>query len=136
MFQKFTDETGNFKANLRENVKGLLSLYEASYFGFQGEDLIDKAKAFSKEHLKNSVQGELSPNMARKVNHVLDMPLHWKLPRVEAIWYIDTYEQQPNMILSLLKLAKLDYNIVQSVHQKEVSKLARYFNLYFYIQHL
>lgn len=136
MFQKFTDDTGNFKANLRENVNGLLSLYEASYFGFQGEDLIDKAKAFSKEHLKNSVQGKLSHNMARKVNHALDMPLRWKLPRVEAIWYIDTYEQEPNMILSLLKLAKLDYNIVQSVHQKEVSKLARYFNLYFYIQHL
>lgn len=129
MFQKFTDETGNFKATLREDVKGLLSLYEASYFGFQGEDIIDKAKAFSTEHLKNSLQGELPPNMARKVNHALDMPLHWKLPRVEAIWYIDTYEQEPNMILSLLKLAKLDYNIVQSVHQKEVSKLARYFNL-------
>ncbi|WOG95360.1 hypothetical protein DCAR_0414675 [Daucus carota subsp. sativus] len=62
--------------------------------------------------------------MARKVSHALDMPLHWKLPRVEAIWYIDTYEQEQNMIPSLLKLAKLQYNIVQSVHQKEVSKLA------------
>ncbi|KAL8091731.1 beta-bisabolene synthase-like [Apium graveolens] len=124
VFQKFIDETGHLKANLREDVKGLLSLYEASYFGFQGEDIIDKGKAFSKEHLKNSVQGESSPNMARKVNHALDMPLHWKLPRVEAIWYIDTYEQEPNMVPSLLKLAKLDYNIVQSVHQKEVSKLA------------
>nr|AUG98171.1 terpene synthase [Trachyspermum ammi] len=124
VFQRFTDETGNFKDNLREDVKGLLSLYEASYFGFQGEDIIDKAKAFSLEHLKTSVQGELSPNMARKVNHALDMPLHWKLPRVEAIWYIETYEREQNRIPSLLKLAKLDYNIVQSVHQKEVSKLA------------
>ena len=126
MFQKFTDETGHFKDTLREDLKGLLSLYEASFFGFQWEDIIDKAKAFSALHLKNTVQGELSPNMARKVSHALDMPLHWKLPRVEAIWYINTYEQEQNMIPSLLKLAKLQYNIVQSVHQKEVSKLARY----------
>lgn len=132
MFEKFTDEKGDFKANLREDVKGLLSLYEASYFGFKGEDIIDKAKSFSRGHLKNLVQGELSPNMARKVNHALDMPLHWKLPRLEAIWYVNTYEQEQNMNSSLLKLAKLDYNIVQSVHQKEVGKLARY-KLKFYV---
>ncbi|KAL8131253.1 hypothetical protein AgCh_007252 [Apium graveolens] len=125
VFQRFKDDTtGNFKANLCVDVKGLLSLYEASFFGFKGEDIIDEAKAFSTTHLKNALSGELSPDMARKVNHALDMPLHWKLPRVEARWYIDTYEQEKNMNQNLLKFAKLDYNIVQSVHQKEVSKLA------------
>ncbi|KAL1815788.1 hypothetical protein ACET3Z_018362 [Daucus carota] len=124
VFQKFTDETGKFKANLGEDVKGLCSLYEASFYGFQGEDIMDQAKAFASEHLKNLLQGNLSPIMARKVHHALDMPLHWKLPRVEAVWYIHTYEQEQNKIPNLLKLAKLDYNIVQSVHQKEVSKLA------------
>ncbi|KAL8131259.1 hypothetical protein AgCh_007254 [Apium graveolens] len=125
VFQRFTDEAGNFKTNLCEDVKGLLSLYEASFFGFKGEDILDKAKAFSTTHLKNAVKGDLiSPDMARKVNHALDMPLHWKLTRVEARWYIDTYEQEQNMIPSLIRLAKLDYNIVQSVYQKEVSKLA------------
>lgn len=125
VFRRFTDEAGNLKKNLCEDVKGLLSLYEASFFGFKGEDIIDKAKDFSTTHLKNAVKGDLiSPDMARKVNHALDMPLHWKLARVEAKWYIDTYEQEQNMIPNLIKLAKLDYNIVQSVYQKEVSKLA------------
>ncbi|KAK1405401.1 Santalene synthase [Heracleum sosnowskyi] len=125
VFQRFTDEAGNFKKTLCEDVKGLLSLYEASFLGFEGEDIIDKAKAFSTTHLKNAVKGEIiSPNMARKVNHALDMPLHWRLARVEARWYIDTYEQEQNMIPNLVKLAKLDYNFVQSVYQKEVSKLA------------
>lgn len=125
MFSRFKDnDTGNFKADLCEDVKGLLSLYEASFFGFKGEDIIDEAKAFSTTHLMNAVKGELSSNISRKVKHALDMPLHWKLPRVEARWYINTYEKEQNMNPILLKLAKLDYNIIQSVYQKEVSKLA------------
>ncbi|KAL1821706.1 hypothetical protein ACET3Z_016575 [Daucus carota] len=124
VFLRFTNEEGNFKENLCGDVKGLLSLYEASFFGFKGEDIIDKAKAFSTTHLKNAVEREISPDMARRVNHALDMPLHWRLARVEARWYIDTYEHEHNMLPNLLKLAKLDYNIIQSVYQKEVSKLA------------
>lgn len=125
VFERFRDEMGNFKTCLCEDVKGLLSLYEASFFGFHGEDIIDQAKAFTTTHLKN-MKGNLSPTMVRKVHHALDMPLHWKVPKLEARWFIDTYEQEPNMNPNLLKLAKLDYNIVQSIYQKEVSKLARY----------
>ncbi|WOG82951.1 hypothetical protein DCAR_0102123 [Daucus carota subsp. sativus] len=124
VFGRFKDDTGNFKANLCEDVKGLLSLYEASFFGFKDEDIIDEAKAFSRKHLKNAVEGKISPNMAAKVNHALDMPLHWTLPRVEARWYIDVYEKEQNMNPNLLKFAKLDYNVIQSVQQKEVGKLA------------
>ena len=135
MFKRFKDDTGNFKANLCEDVKGLLSLYEASFYGFQGEDIIDEAKAFSTACLKNAAeQGKISPNMTAKVNHALDMPLHWKLTRVEARWYIDAYEKGQNINSNLLKFAKFDYNIIQSVYQKEVSKLARYINFMFYIE--
>ncbi|KAL1817532.1 hypothetical protein ACET3Z_020106 [Daucus carota] len=125
VFRRFKDDTGNFKANLCEDVKGLLSLYEASFYGFQGEDIIDEAKAFSTACLKNAVeQGKIALNMTAKVNHALDMPLHWKLTRVEARWYIDAYEKEQNINSNLLNFAKLDYNIIQSVYQKEVSKLA------------
>ena len=57
------------------------------------------------------------------------MPLRWTLPRVEARWYINVYEKEQNMNPNLLKFAKLDYNVIQSVQQKEVGKLARYLNL-------
>ncbi|PKH69509.1 hypothetical protein CRG98_050124 [Punica granatum] len=39
VFRKFIDETGNFRATLTDDVKGLLSLYEASFHGFKGEDI-------------------------------------------------------------------------------------------------
>ncbi|KAA8524537.1 hypothetical protein F0562_010960 [Nyssa sinensis] len=125
VFARFKDETGNFRTQLCEDVKGLLSLYEASFFGLEGETIIDEAKAFTTTNLK-SMEGEISPSLARKVGHALDMPLHWRLTRVEARWFIETYEQEQDMNPTLLQLAKLDYNIMQSVHRKEVSKLARW----------
>ncbi|CAK9187064.1 unnamed protein product [Ilex paraguariensis] len=123
VFERFRDETSNFKRNLFEDVEGLLNLYEASFFGLEGEDIIDQAKAFTTTHLKGIIR-DIPPSMSRKVVHALDMPLHWRLTRVEARWFIDAYEQEQNMNPPLLLLAKLEYNIVQAIHQKEVSKLA------------
>ncbi|KAK9285511.1 hypothetical protein L1049_024705 [Liquidambar formosana] len=124
VFERFK-ETGKFKTLLCEDVKGLLSLYEASFFGLEGETTMDEAKAFTTTHLKD-LKGNISASLSRKVDHSLDMPVHWRLTRVEARWFIDTYEQEPDMIPTLLELAKLDYNIVQSIHRSEVSKLARW----------
>ncbi|KAK2975721.1 hypothetical protein RJ640_010780 [Escallonia rubra] len=116
VFERFMDDKGSFKAGLCGDVKGLLSLYEASFFGFEGERIIDEAKTFATTQLKD-IKGDTSPSLARKVSHALDMPLHWRLTRVEARWFIDTYEQEEDMNPTLLQLAKLDYNIVQSVYR-------------------
>ncbi|KAK6919445.1 Terpene synthase, N-terminal domain [Dillenia turbinata] len=124
IFDRFKDESGHFKADLCNDVKGLLSLYEASFFGLEDENTIDDAKVFATKHLKDVNEAELAPLMARKVNHALDMPLHWRLNRVEARWFIDTYREETNKNLLLLEFAKLDFNMVQSIHQKEVRKLA------------
>ncbi|KAK2984377.1 hypothetical protein RJ640_026684 [Escallonia rubra] len=116
VFERFMDDKDSFKAALRGDVKALLSLYEASFFGFEGECIIDEAKTFTTTELKDT-RGHISPSLARKVSHALDMPLHWRLTRLEARWFIDTYEQEEDMNPTLLQLAKLDYNIVQSVYR-------------------
>ncbi|CAK9187059.1 unnamed protein product [Ilex paraguariensis] len=123
VFKRFRDETGNFRASLSEDVEGLLHLYEASFLGFEGENIIEEAKTFTTEHLKNII-GDISPTLARKVAHALDMPLHWRFARLEARWFIDSYAQEQNMNPTLIQLAKFDYNMVQSIHRKEVRKLA------------
>nr|WHL34563.1 terpene synthase 24v3 [Aquilegia viridiflora var. atropurpurea] len=126
IFEAFQDEMGNFKACLREDVKGMLSLYEASHLGFEGETIMDKAKDFTMTHLKEPGKGNISPNLAIKVAHSLEVPLHWRVIRAEARWYMDIYGTEENMKPALLALAKLDYNMVQATHQKELANILRW----------
>ncbi|KAF9592632.1 hypothetical protein IFM89_016280, partial [Coptis chinensis] len=116
------DEMGSLKMCLSEDVKGMLSLYEASYFGLEGKDFMDEAKAFTTRHLRD-IKGNINPTLAKKVAHSLEHPLHWRISRLETRWYIDTYESEDNMVALLLDLAKLDYNMVQATYQSEIKGL-------------
>ncbi|XP_048127803.1 beta-bisabolene synthase-like [Rhodamnia argentea] len=126
VFERFmTEDASSFKESLREDVEGLLSLYEASFYGFKGEAIMDEAKTFSSTCLENLKE---SHTWAKKVNHALDMPVHWRPNRLEARWFMDMYEevQCDRWNPVLLDLAKLDFNVVQSIYRDEVSKLARW----------
>ncbi|KAF5186172.1 Alpha-terpineol synthase protein [Thalictrum thalictroides] len=127
VFDKFKDENGSLKTCLTDDVKGILSLYEASYLGLEDEDFMDEAKTFTTKHLKDYLKGHTSPLLAEKVEHALELPLHWRTTRLEARWYIDIYEKsEDNMIPAVLDLAKLDFNIVQAIYQAEVVKMTRW----------
>ncbi|KAF8043192.1 hypothetical protein BT93_A1512 [Corymbia citriodora subsp. variegata] len=127
VFQRFmTEDASSFRESLREDIKGLLSLYEASFYGFEGEAFIDVARTFSSACLEN-VKGD-NDVWVRKIDHALDMPVHWRPNRLEARWSVDVYEADQRDCSNpiLLDLAKLDFNVVQSVYRDEVSKLARW----------
>nr|AZM65215.1 tergamotene synthase [Santalum album] len=126
VFEIFKSATGEFDMKLRDNIEGLLSLYEASFLGWKGENILDEAKAFTTEYLKNAWENIPQKWLAIRVKHALDLPLHWRVPRFEARWFIDAYEREENINPTLLKLAKLDFNMVQSIHQRELGKLARW----------
>ncbi|KAH7675717.1 (+)-alpha-terpineol synthase protein [Dioscorea alata] len=123
VFSHFKDEKGSFRASLLEkDLQGMLSLYEASFLGFDGEETLEEARYFTSEHLVNLIPC-MHPHLKDKVEHSLELPLHWRTPRLEARWYIDQYERSDKMNPSLLKLAKLDFNQVQSTHQMELKKM-------------
>ncbi|KAK1305340.1 hypothetical protein QJS10_CPB11g01714 [Acorus calamus] len=126
VFDDFMDRSGEFMDSLRDNTKGLLSLYEASYHGFEGESIIDKARAFSTEQLKKYMKGNDKMNLREQVDHALELPRLWRMQRLEALWFIDQYERQGDINTVLLKLAKLDFNMVQSVHQESLRSLSRW----------
>ncbi|KDP30235.1 hypothetical protein JCGZ_17017 [Jatropha curcas] len=125
-FDKFCYEDGKFMDNLKEDAKGLLSLYDASHLGMLGEDALEEANHFSTKNLK-LLLGKLQDNyMAEQVQQALDVPLHWRMLRLEARNFINVYEKDDTRNLFLLRLAKLDYNLVQSVYQGELKELARW----------
>ncbi|KAK9130420.1 hypothetical protein Sjap_010907 [Stephania japonica] len=125
VFRDFTNEEGDFHPSSCEDIKGMLSLYEASHFSIEGEHILDKAKTFTTMHLKN-VKPSTNTDLYELVAHALQYPLHWSMQRTEARWYIDTYKERNNINLVLLELAKLDFNMVQSNHQKELKTLFRW----------
>ena len=110
--------------SLSRDVGGLLSLYEATHLGMHGENILEEAMDFSIKNL-DSLMKILDNYSAKKVKQSLEMPLYWRIPRVEALNFIDVYQKDSTKNINLLGLAKLDYNLVQSVYQQELSELER-----------
>lgn len=117
-------ENGKFKEYLGEDVKGILSLYEASYYSTEGESLMEEACSFTSKILKELVIKD--SDLCMQVKHALELPLQWRIPRFEARWYMDIYERSTNMIPEVLNFAKLDFNILQGLNQEELKDLSRY----------
>ncbi|XP_043702770.1 terpene synthase 10-like [Telopea speciosissima] len=127
MFDHLKDKTGNFKAKYVEDVKGILSLYDASHLAVEGESMLEEAKHLTKKALKEIIKGNnMEPNLAKQVNHALELPLHWRITRLEARWYIDVYEKKENSVPALIQLAKLDFNIVQAIHQEDLADFSKW----------
>ncbi|KAK6145712.1 hypothetical protein DH2020_022532 [Rehmannia glutinosa] len=60
------------------------------------------------------------------VRQALELPLHWRIQRPNARWFMNAYERRPNMNPIVLELAKLDFNIVQATHQQELKHVSRW----------
>ena len=125
MFDKFTNNDGKFKKSLIDDVRGMLSLYEAAYLRVKGESILDEALAFTKANLK-SLALKSSPRLEKQIMNALDQPLHKCPPRLAARNYISIYDEEESRNEALLKFAKLDFNRVQVLHKQEISHVARY----------
>ncbi|GMN65389.1 hypothetical protein TIFTF001_034452 [Ficus carica] len=127
IFNAFKDESGKFKESIGNDVKGLLSLYEASFLLMHGENILEEAREFTSKHLQEfAKQNEDESYLSKLVGHALKVPLHWRVPRLEARWFIDLYRRSHEIMNpSFLELSILDYNIVQSIHQEDLKQLSR-----------
>ncbi|KAG8642346.1 hypothetical protein MANES_12G076700v8 [Manihot esculenta] len=129
-FKNSLDDKGNLLAIQEKDVKGMLSLYEASFLGFEGEDLLDKATEQARTYLINTLQkgnpSELDVSMMESVSHALELPLHRRIGMSEARWYIEANDKKKDTNHLLLQLAKMNFNMVQSILQRDLKEMSRW----------
>lgn len=111
----------------KQDIVGMLNLYEASFLALENENILDEAREFTTKCLKEKLEKNIGDeSMLMLINNALELPLLWRIPRFEAMWYIDAYKRRSNMKSSLLELAELDFNIVQGIHQEDLKNLSMY----------
>ncbi|KAI5333498.1 PREDICTED: (-)-germacrene D synthase [Prunus dulcis] len=126
IFNKFKDKNGNFKESLTADVPGMLSFYEAAHLRKHGEDILEEALVFTTTHLESAETTEARNPLALQITQALERPLRKGLERVCARGYMSIYQDDASHSEAILKLAKLDFNIVQSLHKKELSEITRW----------
>ncbi|XP_050376031.1 (-)-germacrene D synthase-like isoform X2 [Argentina anserina] len=124
-FNNFKDGDGKFSQSHVGDVLGLLSLYEASQLRIHGEEILDEAVNFSTTHLELAIHGLLPP-LSKRVSHALYQPLWKGFPRLEVRHYLSMYEEGESHNETLLTFAKLDFNRLQQVYQKELPGITRW----------
>ena len=115
--------------SLRDDVRGMLSLYEAAHMRVEGEEVLNEALNFTTYHLGNIVENYIFNNdtsLEAQIHQALQQPLRKRLPRLEALRYIPIYQHEDSHNEALLMLAKLDFNLLQELHQKELSQISKY----------
>lgn len=120
--------------NVKHDVVGMLNLYEASYYSFEDESIMDDVRDLTTKYLKESLEknnitidGSTSSHLWSLVSHALELPLHWRVPRVEAKWFIEECKKTSGMInLTLMELAILDFNMVQAIHLQDLKYSSRW----------
>ena len=125
VFNIFKDERGKFKACLCEETKGILSLYEASFFLTKSENMLEELRNFATKHLQEYVKQNKDKTLSAMVTYALELPLHWRIIKFETRWLIDIYRSIEDMNPILLKLAEMDFNMVQAVHQEDLKQVSR-----------
>ncbi|XP_029126125.1 (-)-germacrene D synthase isoform X2 [Cajanus cajan] len=125
IFNRFKNEQGNFNETLTSDIQGLCSLYEASHLRTHGDDIMEEACDFSSTQLK-SLANQLSASLVAQINHCLRQPINKSVPRFEAKYHISIYEQDSSYNESLLAFAKIDFNILQNLHLKEICNISKW----------
>ncbi|WCJ37692.1 Isoprene synthase chloroplastic [Euphorbia peplus] len=122
VLKEFIDEKGEIVEWLRKDWKGILSLYEASFMGMEGEDVLDKARKQTFIHLNHVQKNDIN------IGHALELPLNKRMVMLEVRWHIESYAKREHPNDSLLQLAILNFNMVQALLQSELKEMSVWWN--------
>ncbi|TVU42963.1 hypothetical protein EJB05_09390, partial [Eragrostis curvula] len=122
VFLNFKDKEGNFVA---DDIKGLLSLYNAAYLRTSGEKVLDEAIIFTRCHLEGALDS-LESTLADEVSLALQTPLFRRVRILETRNYIPIYERGAARNETILEFAKLNFNLLQLLYCEELRNITQW----------
>nr|Q4QSN4.1 RecName: Full=(E)-gamma-bisabolene synthase; Short=PmeTPS3 [Pseudotsuga menziesii]AAX07266.1 (E)-gamma-bisabolene synthase [Pseudotsuga menziesii] len=149
VFKKFKDADGEFLSSIgqfNKDVASMLNLYRACELAFPGENILDEAKGFTAKYLREALEKtetfsswNIKRNLSQEIKYALKTSWHASIPRVEAKRYCQVYRPDYARLdksvyklhhvnnEKILELAKLDFNIIQSILQEEMKNVTSWF---------
>ncbi|KAG2306990.1 hypothetical protein Bca52824_026738 [Brassica carinata] len=107
MFNKFKGENGDFKKCLTDDVRGMLSFYEASHHGTKTEEILDEVMQFTKKHLELFVGRTNQPHISALIQNVLYLSQQENSEVLRAKeyirWEFDAVDTLPDHLKVVLK---------------------------------
>ncbi|RVW14372.1 (3S,6E)-nerolidol synthase 1 [Vitis vinifera] len=125
VFNNLKDTEGKLQEKLSEDIKGLMGLYEASQLCIKGEDILEEIGNFSSQ-LLNAWNTHNDHSQARIVRNTLGHPHHKSLARFMAKSFLSDFQGTDGWVNVFRELAKMDFNVVKSIHQKEMLQVSKW----------
>ncbi|GAV89482.1 Terpene_synth domain-containing protein/Terpene_synth_C domain-containing protein, partial [Cephalotus follicularis] len=126
VFKDFKNKEGKIDKNVIEDIKGLMSLYEASNLSILEEDVLDEAQVFSAQALDVWIRRRVDDHQARVACYTLEHPYRKSLANFEYKKIFMDFKATKKWIHVLRELAKLDSSMIQSIHQEEIVQIYKW----------
>ncbi|KAJ9543441.1 hypothetical protein OSB04_023148 [Centaurea solstitialis] len=135
-----------FVGQTTQATTGMFNLLRASHVLFPGEKILDDAKKFSYNYLKEKRSTNelldkwiITKDLPGEVGYALDVPWYVSLPRLETRCYLEQYGGEDDVWIgktlyrmgnvsnnTYLEMAKMDYNKCLAIHQLEWNTLQQW----------
>ncbi|KAL0297099.1 UNVERIFIED_CONTAM: Tricyclene synthase 0e23, chloroplastic [Sesamum radiatum] len=130
VFNNFKGKDGKLLEEVKEDIRGLMALYEAAQLSFHGETIMDEAQDFSRLHLSAYLHQNCD-NLccdAEAITNTLTHPQHKTIPRLTAKDFLhgDLLKGSKKWQKSLRELANMDFLIEKSTHQDELLQISKW----------
>ncbi|KAK9068921.1 hypothetical protein SSX86_013037 [Deinandra increscens subsp. villosa] len=130
VFKLFKGKDGKFLEDLKDDIRGLMELYEASHLCIEGENILDEAATFS-SHMLQKELNFLDDKEAKIVRYTLENPHRrnltcFSLPNSTKEIDFD-FDFGFGFDSTILKeLLELEQTKVQSIHMMEINEILRW----------
>ncbi|KAL7102990.1 hypothetical protein ACP275_08G152500 [Erythranthe tilingii] len=133
VFNNFKGQDGKFRGEVRQDIAGLLELYEATQLGFEGENILVEAEDFSSKLLRKCAEEIEYSKWSRHINMRLKHPCHMTITRfTETNNFLVRSDLRGSAVNSwekpLMKLARVELLMAKPIYQEELLQVHKWWD--------